>query len=403
MLQFAGVAVAFGLILVLVNRKVHMVYAMGAACLALGLTSQLGVMGAAGVAWRYASAWSTVELALTVAMIGLLARLMQEFELLGRMVDALVKLLRSTRAALVAVPGLIGLLPVLGGAVISAPLVDRLADRLDYSAERRAAINLVFRHTWFFVYPFGPSLILASQLTGLSVQRMAAYQWPMMVVSAAVGYLSLLRAGRPEPAATEPWNPMRDLPAFLLNGGPLLLSLALAMAFGLPLYLALLGGIALAAMLGSGHRRFTLATFRRGIDWRLMASMLLIMSFRGLIQEGGVAQRLVAAIAANGWPTAVFFVVIPLLVGLVSASQSTSIAICFPLLLPMLKQGDPLLPYVSLMFIATFLAYFGSPLHMCQVLTLEHFKCRLGRVYRMYWPFLLSVLASAGILFALNT
>jgi len=402
MLQIIGVIAAFVLILVLVNRKVHLMYAMGAACLALALTSSIGVSAALGVAWRSAIARPTIEFALTVALIGLLARLMQTFDLLSRMVDALVKLLRSTRAALVAVPGIIGLLPVLGGAVISAPLVDRLADRLEYSPDRRAAINLVFRHIWFFVYPFGPSLILASQLSGVSVQSLGAHQWPIMVVGGLVGYWWLLRPGPREPAQTEPWNPGRDLPAFLINGGPLLLSLALALVVHLPLYLSLLGGIVLAALLGSGHNKFGAATFWRGIDWRLVASMFFVMIFRGLMEAGGVVAGVVASLAANGWPTAVFFAVIPLLVGLISASQSTSIAICFPLLMPMLRPGDPLLPYVSLMFTATFLAYFGSPLHMCQILTLEHFKCRILSVYKSYWPFILSIAGTAAVLFAIS-
>lgn len=401
MLQIAGVIAAFTLILVLVNRKVHLMYAMGAACLAMALTSSIGVGAALGVAWRAATARSTVEFAVTVAMIGLLARLMQDFDLLGRMVDSLVRLLRSTRAALVAVPGLIGLLPVLGGAVISAPLVDRLADRLSYGADRRAAINLVFRHIWFFVYPFGPSLILAAQLSGVTVQQLAAHQWPIMVVGGAVGYWWLLRPGPPEPAPTEPWNPGRDLPAFVINGGPLLVSLALALVARLPLYMALLCGIGLATVLGRGHERFRPLTFYRGVDWRLVASMLLVMVFRGLMEVGGVVSGLVTRLTDNGWPTAAFFAVVPLLVGLVSASQSTSVAICFPLLLPMLRPGDPYVPYVSLMFTVTFLAYFGSPLHMCQILTLEHFKCRILAVYRAYWPFLLSVAATAAVLLVL--
>jgi hypothetical protein len=68
----------------------------------------------------------------------------------------------------------------------------------------------------------------------------------------------------------------------------------------------------------------------------------------------------------------------------------------------MLRPGDPLVPYISLMFTATFLAYFGSPLHMCQILTLEHFKCRILAVYRSYWPFLLAIAGTAAVLFALG-
>jgi hypothetical protein len=54
------------------------------------------------------------------------------------------------------------------------------------------------------------------------------------------------------------------------------------------------------------------------------------------------------------------------------------------------------------MFTVTFLSYFGSPLHMCQILTLEHFKCRILTVYRSYWPFLLAVAGTTAALFVIN-
>jgi integral membrane protein (TIGR00529 family) len=402
LLEIAGVAVSFVLILCLVNRKVHLVYAMFAAAGALLVTSPLGIGPGLRVAWQAAVARQTLEFALTVSLIGALARLMQEFGLLGQMVDALVRVLRSTKAALVAVPGLIGLLPVLGGAVISAPLVDRLSDRLGYSPERRSAVNLVFRHSWFFIYPFGPSLILTSQLSGLTVGELAGYQWPITLVALIAGYLLLLRDGNREDAPAEPWNPARDIPAFLVAGGPLLLSLTLALIGRLPLYAALAAGILLALALGRRHPKRRWQTALRGVDYKLAAAMIGVMVFRSLMQSGGAIQRVVMSASGNGWPPAVFFAAAPLLVGLISASQSTSVAICYPLLMPMLRPGDPVLPYASLVFVSTFVAYFGSPLHMCQILTLEHFRCRVLAVYRVYWPYLVAIGVTAAALFALR-
>lgn len=403
MLELAGVVVSFVLILYLVNRKVHLAYAMLASSLALLITSPLGVVGGAEVAWRSAVARETLEFVLTISLVGVLARLMQEFGLLPAMVDALVGLLRSTRAALVAVPGLVGLLPVMGGAVISAPLVDRLSDRLEYGPEHRAAINLVFRHCWFFVYPFGSSLILLSGLSGIPVGQIAAYQWPITVAAAVSGYLLLLRGGRAEPPPEKAWNPWRELRVFMISGGPLLLSLALALALAAPLYLAIMAGIVLALLLSRGHPQCSLSTVWRGVDRKLAAAMIGVMVFRGLIQGGGVIEKLIMSVSGNGLHPAVFFALVPLAVGLVSASQTTSVAICYPLLMPLLRPGDPVVPYTSLLFAATFISYFGSPLHMCQILTLEHFRCRALGVYRMYWPYLLAIAVTALALFFTRT
>lgn len=396
MLEVTGVAVAFGLILYLANRKVHLAYAMFAAAGALLLTSPLGIVAGLQVVWRAVWARQTLEFALTVSLIGVLARLMQDFGLLGGMVDALVRLVRSTKAALIAVPGLIGLLPVLGGAVISAPLVDRLSDGLGYSPERRSAVNLVFRHSWFFVYPFGPSMILASQLTGIPVREIAGYQWPVTAVALLAGYLVLLHRGGRDAAPAQAWNPLGDLPALLASGGPLLLSLALALSGYLPLYGALAVGIGLALWLGRRHPACSWRAVWQGLDRKLAAAMVGVMIFRGLMMSGDAIERFVSSASGNGWHPALFFGLVPLLVGMVSASQSTSIAICLPLLLPLLGPGDPVLPYTALLYASTFVAYFGSPLHLCQVLTLEHFRCRTLAVYRVYWPYLAAIGVAAA-------
>lgn len=54
-----------------------------------------------------------------------------------------------------------------------------LSDRLELPAAVRAAINLVFRHACHFVFPFLPSLILASSLAGMSVHELVRLLWPL--------------------------------------------------------------------------------------------------------------------------------------------------------------------------------------------------------------------------------
>ena len=83
---------------------------------------------------------------------------------LDKMVQGLQGFLGNLKASIMVVPALVGSMPVLGGAAVSAPLVDKLGEGLHLSPDRKAAINLVFRHGMFFVFPFSPTDIYKSKI-----------------------------------------------------------------------------------------------------------------------------------------------------------------------------------------------------------------------------------------------
>ena len=47
---------------------------------------------------------------------------------------------------------------------------------------------------------------------------------------------------------------------------------------------------------------------------------------------------------------------------------------------------------------AGFLAYFASPLHLCQVLTGEYYDGDLSEIYQKYWP----VIAAVAVVMVLH-
>ncbi|MCD5408365.1 DUF401 family protein [Candidatus Bipolaricaulota bacterium] len=99
--------------------------------------------------------------------------------------------LRLGRRAFYALsPAIMGMLPMPGGALLSAPLLERAGGA---APEVRAAINVWFRHALLLVYPISSSLIATTKLAGLDVWQVIPYQLPALAVAAALGYLFLLR------------------------------------------------------------------------------------------------------------------------------------------------------------------------------------------------------------------
>ena len=91
--------------------------------------------------WAAISDISTIELVLAVISIGVFSTVMKELGFLDKTIRGLTSFLGNLKAAIMIVPALIGALPVLGGAAVSAPSWINL-EPLDLSNDVKAAINL---------------------------------------------------------------------------------------------------------------------------------------------------------------------------------------------------------------------------------------------------------------------
>ena len=105
-----------------------------------------------------------------IAIVGLILILSDAMERSGqskRLMNALSGFLRSPRLRLVFFPALIGLLPMPGGAVFSAPMVKTVSEDMRISNSQRAVVNYWFRHVWELVWPLYPGIILTLGLANI--------------------------------------------------------------------------------------------------------------------------------------------------------------------------------------------------------------------------------------------
>ena len=135
----------------------------------------------------------TLSLALTIGLISILGYLMEKYLILDRMIYSLENILRSSKATILISPAIIGTLLVTGGALMSCPVVDGLGNRLDIKKDKRAAINLIFRHALYFIFPLSPALILASNLGDFNIIDFIKLQFPIAIAMYIAGYFLYLR------------------------------------------------------------------------------------------------------------------------------------------------------------------------------------------------------------------
>ncbi|MCK7476243.1 MAG: DUF401 family protein [Candidatus Moduliflexus flocculans] len=114
------------------------------------------------------------------------------------MVDALKNLVRDDRLILAIPSAFIGLLPMMGGAMMGAPIVDEAARRWDVSPDWKTFYNYWFRHVWEYWWPLYLSVIMASAIFRVPVWKIGLHQ----ALYSADRHRG--RAGRPLPPAAPP-------------------------------------------------------------------------------------------------------------------------------------------------------------------------------------------------------
>ncbi|HHW99541.1 MAG TPA: DUF401 family protein [Firmicutes bacterium] len=378
-----GVAASFLVIIVLVTRKVALGYALLAGSFVAAISSGLSPWGFLTLSAKTLVQPGTLNLVSTLVLISILGSWMKNLGILDRMVDALEKVLRSAKLTITVIPSIMGTLLVTGGAIMAAPMVNSIGERINLSNKRRAAINLLYRHAWYFIFPFAPAFILVKEIANVEINRLILIQFPLTVVAVWSGYQAWLKDVQEDNGAAP--KPTRDDYLDLLRyTSPLWSALVLGLGFGLPFQLALLVGLGLALYFGRPQLNQIPMMILKGIQVPIVLSGVGIMIFKDVLTSGDTLSTLTSGLLNLGLPLWLIVLVLPALVSFVSASSTSGIGITLPLLLPAIQQSEHLLLYVAGVYTASFLGYYSSPLHLCQVLTLEFFQVKMNDLYREY-------------------
>lgn len=347
---------------------------------------------------------TTIELALAVALISFLCSVMSTAGLMDQMTGSLNSLIRNTKLSLVVVPALMGGMPMAGGAAMSAPLVESLGEVLKIGKSTLAAINLTFRHAFYLIMPFRPQMILAASMAGVSVTSLALVNVPAVLVWVVVAYFWLFRNSASDGESSSWGNRKEALAQFLLSGSPIILPLVLLIAGGMSLPLALFLGAVASVYLAmrEGKMGWSWTDWMGRVDRPLVLSMVGIMVFRNVTTEVAIIRQWLFYLVDMGIPLWVTAATMAGVLGYLTGVIHTPMAIVFPVVMP-LVDSQVALAYAALIYVFSFVFYFFSPLHLCQILTIQMVGAKLGQVYREYIPILIPVVAVALAVFLLMT
>ena len=397
-IAFATLFAVFGIVLLCVWRKLPLWLAILAGAASLAAFTHIPVITMLQLALRPLVDSSFVLLSGILYLILALSGVQAISGQTARLVAMLEERIVSPKLRLAVFPALIGLLPMPGGALISCPMLEQSAQPMGLSQKEKGTINYWFRHIWEVSWPLYPGYILASSLLHLPLSRLAAFTFPMVLLSAIIGWLFYLpkQSSLASLPSTGPYTPMRlvlaealPLLVTLLGAGvfSLLFDLAtLKVPSQLPFLLSLLLGLGIALWQGrhttSGPLR---PIFLNANAPRLILLVYGIFYFKDVIEASGIVEA-IAHIGDNGVALYALFIILPFVCGLLTGIMVGFVGASFPILIGTLAQAGLQEHAVPLMILALAAGNCGqllSPLHVCLVVTADYFKTPMHNVWRV--------------------
>ena len=407
-----AIIIAFALLIILLYRRVNLGITLNVTAITLALLALEWTKVPTAI-YEASIKPETVSVVIATFGIMLLSQLYKETGVINKLSESISRLVRNPKIVLGLVPAVIGLLPVAGGALMSAPLVDIEAEKLKLKPQRKAYLNLWFRHTIFPVYPLSLPIIVTAMLTDVAITLIILRQIPtvlvMIIVGYVIGFWKIKTSGKEE--SKSEGSPNSNFKAFLLSFSPILATIVFAIALGATgieffkrsrdIVIAVFIGIAVLIAISKMKFAMFAKPFKNwgiyGITLAAYGAFLL----REVMISPEISQ-VFSQMVANGnslYSGTVLLATLPAVLGVLTGSPVSGVAISIPILC-----GDSPVAAntAALIYISAYLGYTIAPTHLCFAFTADYFKCQLGEVYKYVIPsFILTFLTALLVYFLL--
>jgi integral membrane protein (TIGR00529 family) len=272
------------------------------------------------------------------------------------------------------IPLLIGLLPMPGGALISAVMLGPLMSRHPVSPERATLLNYWFRHIWVTFWPLYPNVIIGAAVVNVDYFHFAAATLPIPIFATIAGLI--LTRGM-ERRLNLKWTTLKAM----IHLYPIAILILLSLLLKLSLLMSLIAAIITVAI----HKRARLEDakkiLKKTIDRKIIILVFAVMVYKSVIETSGAAASLLTDISLE-FPAPLAAFLLTLTVGFATGIEMSYSTIALPLLTSFTGSGNIVPENLMLVVAAGYLGVMLSPMHLCYVLTAEYFGTEIGKTYK---------------------
>ncbi|MBY8991107.1 MAG: DUF401 family protein [Candidatus Lokiarchaeota archaeon] len=335
---------------------------------------------------------SILTLIIIMIFIPILGGIMEES---GLMMEMIQKMRISKKSSLMMIPALFGLLPVPGGALMSAPIVQQIDSEED--ATKKVSINVWYRHMLIMVYPLSSSLIISSFLTDINLYILVLGLFPGLIVMWLIGYITLVKNISPFTEQGE-----RDLKRAFHNLVPILIAPILDFVgriffnFSVPELFLLIGlvfSIWLALRFGKMNFSSVKTISKKMKIWRFPLIIFSMFIFLEVFVLSGAPEEIAVL------DLSVFLLIlIGFFLGFATGRIQLPISIVIPIYLaPITVLTMSLIDFIFI-YTSISLGYLITPLHPCVAYSTEYFETDFMKVVKVLGkPIFISFMLLLGL------
>lgn len=363
------------IIIILLKRKWNLGVVMALSSVILAILYLLTPLDFLNAFHSAATDKTTISLVLALTLIRIFENVMRKNGVMQQMMDSFRGMVMDRRILMASMPALIGLLPSMGGALFSAPMVDEASKNINISQEKKAFVNYMFRHPWEFVLPLYPGVILASAITSYSLRDLIFANIPYSLCLLIGGAVWGLRD-----IGMQKEGFKKISGAGLMSFLPLTIILIMVIVFHLNLSISI-GAVIVGLYLVLRYSlKNILQSLKEGFSWEIVLIILGVMTFKAVLNSSGAVTNISAFFTNEGIPVLPVLFFLPFIYGLLTGLTVGFVGSTFPILLGLENVNH--IGAISFAFASGYVGVLLSPVHLCLVLTREYFKAAMSGIYK---------------------
>ncbi len=387
MKQTLAVIVGFSFIPILTKKKVPIAYSILISALVMMLIPGLGLDVIGQIFKSTMLEPKKIGQYLIVLEIGILGALLKKYGFIEIIIDKLNKVVANKKLQLMFLPALIGLLMVPGGAIISAPFIDKIGDELDVEKPRRAVINMIFRHISMHFMPYSSSfLLIALLLPQVSVYKVIGLNIIYVIIYATLGYFTYIRDIKDEKPQSREDSVIKNFLQLALYTLPIYFAVILNVAFKTPFYIGILANFLILYLL-KPEKTF-IKDVIKGININVFLTIFGVYLIQATISSFPEFNRMLESFLSNPGALIPAMIGISAFFALATGFQPAAMGVILPVIGGISLSVGRMTALAHIAFTWSFVGYFFSPIHLCQLFTAEYMRVDNASLYKEYSRFI---------------
>jgi integral membrane protein (TIGR00529 family) len=321
---------------------------------------------------------ATIKLILALSFIRIFEMILREHAILTQMMNAVKAMFRNRKIVAASMPLLIGLLPSIGGAYFSAPMVAESTEDTKMSPEEKAFVNYWLRHPWEYILPLYPGILLASVISKVELHKLITVNLPYALVMLITGFLFGMQEAKGELKTGEKLS-KNGIWSFI----PIAAVLLLVVIFHMELHYALIVSVAALFIFYRYGLKKIMSSLKHGFSLDIILLILSVMLLKEAMESSGAVRNVSQFFILEGIPTLPILFILPFITGLLTGITVGFVGGTFPLIMSVAGTSTSA---ISFAFVSGYLGVLFSPVHICLVLTREYFRADLWKMYKLIIP-----------------